>query len=193
MSAARTTSRERRAGGTAWIAGRRAALATAAFAVALLVGAVVLLGTGGSDGHGHGTVARVVAVPGGAMRIDSITPDTPMTMSGMPMPSGPNVKDVPTGFRRFTVAVTLFAEGSRGMHVTPDRFRITAAGKAPRPPIDDDRDDVYVPRGTAYPREVTFDVPKHAKTAKLTIQGGERAIALRLGAAPPAPGDHAHG
>jgi hypothetical protein len=172
-----------------WIAGWRGAAAVVAFAALLVACALLLLGTEGrSGGHDHG--AQVVAVPGGFMRVDAVTPDAPMKMAGMPMPSGPNVKDVPKGFRRFTVAVTLFASGGHGLHVTPDRFRISAAGQAPRRPVDDDRDDVYVPDGTAYPRELTFDVPSATRNVELSFLPGGEAATLRLGQA---PAGHAHG
>jgi hypothetical protein len=193
MSAADMMGGGRRVGGVAWVAGRHAAAAMVALAAVLLAAAVVLLGGGGgAGGHHHGAAARVVAVAGGLLRVDAVTEDAPMRMAGMPMPSGPNVKDVPRGFRRFTVAVTLLARGGRGMHVTPDRFRLTAAGQAPRVPIDDDRDDVYVPGGTSYPRELTFDVPRAVTAARLSVRGGAQSIGLRLGAAPAAGADHAH-
>ena len=117
---------------------------------------------------------------------------TAKDMGGMPMPRGPNMRHVPHGYRRFTVAVTLLARDEKGMHVTPDRFRISASGTAPSAPIDDDRDDVWVPAGTSYPRELTFDVKQAATTAALTMRGAERSITLALGPAPAASG-HAHG
>jgi len=165
----------------------------AALAAALLATAVALLGTGGgSTVPHHAAGQRVVAVPGGLLRVDAVTPDSPMSMGGMPMPSGPNVKDVPRGYRRFTMSVTLFARHGRGMHVAPGNFRLIVSGRPPRAPIDDDRDDVYVPDGTTYPRELTFDVPAKVTSARLTVAGGDEAVVVPL-RQQPAGREHSHG
>jgi hypothetical protein len=180
MSDARTAPGGGRLDGREWTAGRRGTAAMAALAAALFATAAALLGTGGgSNGHHH-AAARVVAVPGGLLRVDAVTPDSPMSMGGMPMPSGPNVKDVPRGYRRFTVSVTLFARHGRGMHVAPGNFRLVVHGRPPRAPIDDDRDDVYVPYGTTYPRELTFDAPEKVTSARLTVAGADEAVVVPL-------------
>lgn len=194
MSAARMARGGGPIDGTEWVAGRRGATAMVALAAALLATAVALLGTGGgSTGHHHAAAPRVIAVPGGLLRVDAVTPDSPMSMGGMPMPSGPNVKDVPRGYRRFTMSVTLFARHGHGMHVAPGNFRLTVRGRPPQAPIDDDRDDVYVPDGTSYPREMTFDVPRSATTAKLTAAGADAAVTLPLGRAPTGHDARLHG
>lgn len=173
-----------------WIQGRRGAVALAALSAALLaVGALVLGVRSAPDDHGHATVGA--SLPGGYLRVDSVTADTPMKMAGMPMGKGPNMKDVPKGSRRFTVAVTLFAREGDGVRVSANRFRVSADGAPSTPPIDDDTDAVFVPRGASFPRQLTFDVPTRSRRVTLAVSGGDHAIPLALGPAPAGGhGDH---
>jgi len=166
-----------------WGAGRRATVALGALLAALLVLGAALLGTRHAP-VGHHGAADAVALKGGLLRVDAVTPDRPMRMAGMPMGSGPNMKDVPKGFRRFTVSVTLVAGDGDGLRVSPASFRVSARGVAPRRPIDDDTDVVVVPPRTSFPRELTFDVPQVARDVRLTVQGGEHPVPLTLAAAP---------
>jgi hypothetical protein len=53
-----------------------------------------------------------------------------------------------------------------------------------RPPIDDDTDVVFVPRGASFPRQLTFDVPAHSRRVTLAVTGGDQPIPLALGPAP---------
>ena len=198
MNSAEIVGRERAMADTAWIGSGRAAAALLALTAALLAAGAVLLGPGGAPHRHGGAVARAaVAFPGGVLRVDGVSEDHRMTakdMGGMPMPKGPGVKDIPPGHRRFTITVTVAAEARGGVHITPGRFRLAAPGASPAAPRDDDRDDVYVPAGAAFARDLSFDVPERARTAALTISGGERSIPLRLGAAPATAGHgHQHG
>jgi hypothetical protein len=198
MSIAEITGTERTMADTAWIGGGRAAVALVALTAALLAAGALLLGAGVAPHRHGGAAARAsIAFPGGVLRVDGVSEDHRMTakdMGGMPMPKGPGVKDIPPGHRRFTITVTVGAEAPGGVHITPDRFRLAAPGAPPAAPRDDDRDDVFVPAGAAFARDLSFDVPQRARTAELTIRGGDRSIPLRLGAAPAAEGHgHQHG
>src|SRR4051812_4092873 len=140
---------------TAGIAGRRAVVALLAAIAALLGAGALMLGGGrGAEGHGHGTATSGVALPGGVLRVDSVTPEAPMQMHGMPMGTGPGMKNVPKGERRFTVAVTVFAGEGKGLRVAAEHFSVSADATAPRRPIDDDTDVVFVPAGASFPRRL---------------------------------------
>ena len=176
----------------AWQAGGgRAVVALVALTAALLAAGALVLGDAAPRQEAGD--AASTTFPGGALRVDGVSLQHRMSaedMGGMPMPKSPAVRDVPRGQRRFTISVTVSARAAKGVRVTPNRFRLTTPGAAPAAPIDEDTDTVFVPAGAAFPRDLTFDVPRRAESAQLSIEGAAHPIPVTLGPAPASGGGH---
>lgn len=138
-----------------------------------------------------------VAVSGGFLRVDRITPESMAPMnadkfagSGMSM-SGMGMDMAPKGYRRFTAEVTLVGQASNGLPFSAEQFQLVAPGLAPVGPHRSNLPAGVVPRGSAVSGTLVFQVPETARELALRFGDARQMIALDLGASPE-HGGHAH-
>lgn len=109
------------------------------------------------------------AVPGGHLRLDSVTGNglAHATMPGMQLMADP----VPAGFTRFSIQVTLAAQDQDLSWAAGD-FRVSGPGLRPTRPIRVQLGDGVVARGTALSGALTYDVPEDASDLVLRFREG---------------------
>lgn len=142
-------------------------------------------------------IGEQVAVPGGFLLVDKVTPEHMAAMQsgkfaagGMDM-SSMGMDMAPEGTRRFAVDVTLAAEGG-DLSYSPEDFRVTGEGmKKETYPIRHRLGASVIPAGSAVSGNLVFQVPEAAKELVLSFgdAGGRQQVALDLG---PASQDNAH-
>jgi hypothetical protein len=142
-------------------------------------------------------IGEPVAVPGGFLLVDKVTPEHMAAMrsgkfaaSGMNM-SGMGMDMAPEGTRRFAVDITLAAEGG-DLSYSPEDFRVTGEEmKKEAHPIRHRLGASTIPAGSAVSGSLVFQVPEAAKELVLSLgdAGGRQQVALDLG---PASQDGAH-
>ena len=166
----------------------------------LAVAVAAALAAGGwgaiSSLTGEAPPARVgesVTVPGGVFRVEGVTPEhmAPMKMGkfgqqGMNM-AMPNMDMAPDGYERFSVNLTLQAQGAN-LDYAPEDFRLSGEGVEDHQPIRSQLGEGTVPDGSAVSGSLVFQAPEDTKDLKLEFKGG-RLIALD---APPGKGGHGH-
>ena len=174
------------------------------FLGALLLSLAVLaaLAAGGwgvvSSLAGEGPPARVgesVEVPGGAFRVENVTPEhmAPMqskkfSQGGMSM-SSMGMDMAPEGYERFAVEVTLAAEDG-DLAYRAESFEISGPNVKPHGPVRSQPTTGDVPEGTALAGNLVFQAPEGAKNLTLRF-GDSRQVALDV-PAPENSGGHGH-
>ena len=134
---------------------------------------------------GEAPPARVgenVTVPDGLFRVEGVTPEhmAPMKMGkfgqqGMNM-AMPNMDMAPDGYERFSVNLSLQAQGA-DLDYAPEDFRLSGKGVEDQQPIRSQLGEGSVPDGSAVSGSLVFQAPEDAKDLKLEFKGG-RAVAL---------------
>lgn len=167
---------------------------------AALLGALVVAGWGvlSSLGNRDEVPARLgepVALPGGALVVDGVTPESMAPMqtskfsaSGMNMPAM-GMDMAPEGYRRFTVEVTLAAGEAASLAYSAEDFRVSGNGTKTVAPLRDQLEGASLPAGSEISGTLVFQVPDEAKNLTLSYRGGQP-VALDLG---PKSGGHSQG
>jgi hypothetical protein len=132
--------------------------------------------------------ATEIAVKGGVVQFEGVTPEVLAHAPGMPGQMMP--QPVPAGFRRISVEISLLATGT-GMTYDAGNFRMSAPGVKPVPPQRDALGSGVVPEGSRVNGELVFVVPESARTLSLHLRGADGSIPVDAGPAPEHSGGHA--
>jgi Domain of unknown function (DUF4352) len=131
-------------------------------------------------------VGETVEVPGGLLRVDSVSPEHMASMqmgkfaqAGMAGMSSMGMDMAPEGQRRFVVDVTLGAKDG-DLSYSPEDFSISGEGVKQSAPIRDQLDSGTIPAGSAISGRLVFQVPE--ETTKLMLSFGDEGqkVALNL-------------
>jgi len=140
-------------------------------------------------------VGETVEVPGGLVRVDSVSPEHMASMqvgkfaqAGMAGMSSMGMDMAPEGQRRFVVDVTLGTKDG-DLSYSPEDFNISGEGVKKSAPIRDQLDSGTIPAGSAISGTLVFEVPE--ETTKLMLSFGDdgQKVALNLNDS----GAHSHG
>lgn len=138
---------------------------------------------------GGAPIGAQVRLPGGWLRVDSVTPEhmAPMNLAafnrfGMNMSQSMGMDMPAEGDVRFAVGLTLAAEAPGGMRYDLEQFRVIGAGMEDAAPV---RSNVAVlsetlAPGTAIRVGLVFDAPETATDLRLVGPGLESPIMLGI-------------
>ncbi len=150
----------------------------------LVAAAVVLISAAGTwgilldrvDHNDHGP--QWFTVPGGQLRVGelAVSEVDHSLMKGMPAMT--EADRAPEGYTRFTLPMSLAADGDN-LAWTEQDFVITTASRERRLPVRSELGDGTVPAGTQVSGSVTFDLPDESVGLSLRFRGGA-SIALHV-------------
>lgn len=117
-----------------------------------------------------------IAVDGGMLRLEAVRGEL-LQHDLMPMPAGSMPDEVPDGYTRMWVDLTLAATDATVTWV-PEDFTLRGPGGLETPVRRVSVDPVAVPRGSAASFALQFEVPAGVEGLELHLDGADQALAL---------------